>query len=153
MLTLTHPCIVSKRRQLSCSKCGEIGHTSRSKAHHVDRSNEDEKLIDAMYNWGYPEIQVSFFYCVPQCFTVSSPMTEILNLFCSRFTRKPKMFWICSADLRGIFKYTDNTFLAFQVKKGSLSHKIVRGPRGLRPEAEELFNFHVGTCRRLIFSP
>ena len=50
MLTLTHPCIVSKRRQLSCSKCGEIGHTSRSKAHHVDRSNEDEKLIDAMYN-------------------------------------------------------------------------------------------------------
>ena len=28
-------------------------------------------------------------------------MTQILNLFCSRFTRKPKMFWICSADLSG----------------------------------------------------
>ena len=25
------------------------------------------------------------------------PMTQILNLFCSSFTRKPKMFWICSA--------------------------------------------------------
>ena len=56
-------------------------------------------------------------------------------------------------NVRGIFKYTDNTFLAFQVRKVILSHKIVRGPRGLHPEAEELFNFHVGTCRRLIFSP
>ena len=54
MLQITRPIVVAKRRQLTCTICGQIGQTSRSKAYH-DTSKElhflgeDDKLINEIY--------------------------------------------------------------------------------------------------------
>ena len=52
MLQMTHPVVVAKRRQIKCTICGQVGHTSRSELFHSISQfslGEDDKLINAIY--------------------------------------------------------------------------------------------------------
>ena len=51
MLMMTHPAITSKRRELRCSTCGELGHTARSVAFHaLGPLKQEAAVIDSYYN-------------------------------------------------------------------------------------------------------
>ena len=55
MLHMSHPAVVSKKRKIVCSVCGEIGHGARSKVHHgasggaIGMADEELMLLESMY--------------------------------------------------------------------------------------------------------
>ncbi|CAL4131834.1 unnamed protein product, partial [Meganyctiphanes norvegica] len=51
MLIMTHPVVANKRRLITCSHCHQIGHSSRSLAHHsYGPIKEERALIDSYFN-------------------------------------------------------------------------------------------------------
>ena len=50
MLCMSHPCVASKRRVITCTECGQEGHTSRSTVHHgYGPVTLERTLIDSYY--------------------------------------------------------------------------------------------------------